>query len=149
MTESESNLGKQLRSIRKRTGIRDTELADNMSVTRVAVNHWESGRRTPSLIQTTRILDFAQATDEERQEVARILNVLPEDISIAFNNQVELMDFVVKRLGSLNQQQRSITKQIGDLEMLISREMILPSHLQQTETAQVFPNVTALRADDI
>jgi hypothetical protein len=39
------------------------------------------------------------------------------------------MDFVTRRLGSLNQQQRSIGKQISDLETLISKEMTLPSHL--------------------
>lgn len=49
---------KNLRSLRAAKGIRQSELAKNLSVSRSAVSGWESGNRNPSLEQAVAISQF-------------------------------------------------------------------------------------------
>ena len=39
--------GRQIKSMRRKLNLTQTELGERLGVTRVAVAYWESGRRTP------------------------------------------------------------------------------------------------------
>jgi transcriptional regulator with XRE-family HTH domain len=57
MTIDRIELGRRLASIRQAAGTTQQQLADAVGVDRVTVARWESGNRTPDLIQLGLIAD--------------------------------------------------------------------------------------------
>lgn len=47
----------QLASLRKKAGFTQASLAEKLGVTQMAVSHWESGRRAPSIKTLCRIAE--------------------------------------------------------------------------------------------
>jgi HTH-type transcriptional regulator/antitoxin HipB len=90
MAEERTRFGAKVRAIRLARGWTTTELASRLGVSRQAIEHWESGRRSPPEKRWERIasvlgvevaLDLrpsAEAMDEHAAEIVlRLAEVLP------------------------------------------------------------------------
>jgi len=53
-------IGRAIRSARKRKGLNQSQLAKSMDVTQTAITHWENGVHTPTL---QKVVDLANALD--------------------------------------------------------------------------------------
>ncbi|WP_054951173.1 helix-turn-helix transcriptional regulator [Numidum massiliense] len=61
----EKSLGNRLRTLRKLRSISQTELANQMRVSRSTIAMWETDRRVPDLLMVQRLADFFQMTVDD------------------------------------------------------------------------------------
>jgi len=77
-----------LRAIRERTGAKPAAAAAAAGVARPTLYTWESGSKRPSQAALSALLDFYQATQEERDAVAHFI-ALGEAPNVAMRGEVE------------------------------------------------------------
>lgn len=56
----EQYIGNKLKSLRQQKNMRQSDLAEALSVSTSTISHWEKGRRFPSVIEVKRIADYFQ-----------------------------------------------------------------------------------------